>query len=289
MALEHIPENELRDYCRRRIETLEVWLRQLIQEKFQEVYASDILAAKRHSDQFVIKAAIRASLEKAINDRPGRYQRAVDAALLGDLIAIICNKQIYAECFVTPLRECFPHGNEQARFVLGKIETPRNHLSHANPISLRQVEQVICYSGDVISSLKGYYKTMSRNQDYDAPRIIRLTDSLGHVAHCRTEPAAGLQFDYSNDPSGTLTVRDVVTLEIEVDPSFEEEGYTVTWSAGPVYVSQEKANKLTFEVTDAHVAQQSVISVRIKSKKPWHRFQSDDDVWNVIYKIIPLR
>lgn len=45
MPLHSIPEKDLRDYCRRSIETLEVWLRRLIDEELRKVYGSNYLGS----------------------------------------------------------------------------------------------------------------------------------------------------------------------------------------------------------------------------------------------------
>jgi hypothetical protein len=86
-----------------------------------------------------------------------RYKRVIDAALLDDLITIICHPSLYKPIFIKYFQASFPNGVNELRNVLNKLIDPRNRLSHANPITHRQAEQVICYSHDIIDSIKNYY------------------------------------------------------------------------------------------------------------------------------------
>jgi hypothetical protein len=104
MPLSKLTELDLREACRARLEMLELWLRRLIHEQFEQIYSSDILNAKNAAGDFVVTKQIRANIEKTLSDRPGRYNRPVDAAHLDDLITIICKPDTYRSCFETPLK-----------------------------------------------------------------------------------------------------------------------------------------------------------------------------------------
>jgi hypothetical protein len=112
MPLAKLPERDLRDACRARLEMLELWLRRLIHEQFEQMYSNDILNAKNAAGDFVLKKELRERIEKHLRDRPGRYNRPIDAALLDDLIIIICKPDTYTSCFATALAVAFPLGNE---------------------------------------------------------------------------------------------------------------------------------------------------------------------------------
>src|SRR5271165_612721 len=114
MPLSKLTESELREACRARIEMLELWLRRLVQEQFEQHYSNDILTATNAAGQFVLNKEIRERIAKYLRDRPGRYNRPVDAALLDDLITIICKPTTYTICFATALAGAFPLGNEKA-------------------------------------------------------------------------------------------------------------------------------------------------------------------------------
>src|SRR5271165_1203612 len=235
MPLSKLTESELREACRAQIEMLELWLRRLVQEQFEQNYSNDILKAKNAVGQFVLNKEVRERIEKYLRDRPGCYNRPVDAALLGDLITIICKPDTYTSCFATALAGAFPLGNEEARNFLNRLLAPRNNLSHANAISIRQAEQVICYSNDVVYALRDFYAMRGKTDAYNAPIILRMWDSFGHMEHAQATDADVLhKFDYSNDPASHLRPGDTLTIEIEVDPSFSEEGFTVKWTENDV-------------------------------------------------------
>jgi hypothetical protein len=290
LPLSKLTQLDLRDACRARLEMLELWLRRLIHEQFEQEYSKDILNAKNKAGDFVLKKRIRENIEKRLHDQPERYKRPVDAALLDDLITIICKPDTYKSCFAIALKVAFPQGAEEARNFLGRLLTPRNHLSHANPISIRQAEQVICYSNDVVYALRDFYAMRGKADAYNAPSILRMWDSFGHMEHAQAAHAnMPHKFDYSDDPASCLRPGDTLTIEIEVDPSFSEEGFIVKWSS--MFVDQdqqgERLVKLVLPVENRHVGRELQFDIKIISHQDWHRHQVWDDIWRVIYRVLP--
>jgi hypothetical protein len=269
---------------------LELWLRRLIHEKFEQVYSGDILNAKNAAGDFVVKKQIRESIEKYLRDRPGRYKRPVDAAMLDHLINIICKSDTYKKCFATALAAVYPQGAEEARSSLQRLLThltPRNHLSHANPISVRQAEQVICYSNDVVYALREFYAMSGTAEEYNVPRILRMWDSFGHCEYAQAMPAFH-RFDYSNTPACYLRPGETLTIEIEVDPSFWGEGFMVTWAIiAPVVQQGDRFVKFVLPIENRHVGRELPIDITIISHQDWHRDQMFDDFWRVIYRVLP--
>jgi hypothetical protein len=266
---------------------LELWLRRLIHEQFEQNYSNDILNAKNTAGDFVVKKQIRENIEKRLCDEPGRYKRPVDAALLDDLITIICKPDTYKSCFSTALKVAFPQGPEEARNFLGRLLTPRNHLSHAHPISIRQAEQVICYSNDVVYALRNFYAMKGTADAYNVPSILRMWDSLGHIEHAQAGQAHMHMFDYSDDPASYLRPGDTLTIEIEVDPSFWGQGFMVKWSSMFVEQQGDGLVKLVLPVENRQVGRELPIDIKIISHQDWHRHQVWDDFWRVIYRVLP--
>ena len=205
------------------------------------------------------------------------------------LATIICKPDIYTSCFATALAVAFPLGSEEARNFLNRLLAPRNLLSHANPISIRQAEQVICYSNDVVYALRDFYAMTGRADTYNAPRILRMWDSFGHIKHAQATHAELMQkFDYSDDSASYLRPGDTLTIEIEVDPSFSDEGFMVKWSS--IYVDDqagERLVKFVLPIENRHVGRELPITVKIVSHQDWHRHQVWDDVWQVTYRVLP--
>ena len=165
MPFRDVPTDEMRNIVRHQIETLERWLRRLIDDVIRNCYGGSLLGMPMKKD----------ALNKAIQRRkedPSRYPREVDALLFDDLIAVICNPQQYGH-FKDALSGAFQNGENEARSYLKRIYDPRNPLSHANEISTHQALQAMCYSADILESLKAYYK-----------RISLIIDMSQHMALC---------------------------------------------------------------------------------------------------------
>lgn len=288
MPLSRFTELELQAMCQVQLGMLELWLRRLIQDRFEYVYANDILHAKHSSGSFIVKKEIRESVRKRIQDRPGRYSRSIDAALLDDLISIICNPQIYRACFVAALICAFPGGADEARTFLHRLAAPRNRLAHHNPISIRQAEQVVCYSNDIVYALREFYEMSGTADEYNVPRILRMWDSFGNVQHTQANAEEGQYFDYSDNPTSYLRPGDTLTIEIEVDPSFWNEGYKIKW--GPTYAAFEgdRLKKLILPIENQHVSRKLPIIIQVISNKDWHRLGPYfDDFWVANYRVLP--
>jgi len=213
---------------------------------------------------------------------PGRYTRQVDTLLMDHIVDIICKQDLYKECFSSALKAAFPSGNEEARDFLVRLIPIRNKLSHANPISVHEAERVLCYCDDVIEVLMGFYKEKSLDQEYNAPRFTRFSDSRGH-SQIIQETVTTLHF--SSDT--VFRPGDNVRFEVEVDSSFNIEDYTVEWSFGSVYSGAQVGLHAILTVEEKHVSQRFSVHCTLKSNKQWHRHGLFDDVLTIVYKVLP--
>lgn len=221
-----------------------------------------------------------------MDTRPGRYGRSVDALLIEDLVDVVCKKPLYDAAFKPALEVAFPHGNEEARTFLERITIVRNPAAHANPISVRQAEQVICYVGDVIDSLRAYFASRAMSDEYNAPRLLRMWDSLGNEFRAGPEPVFGASDDFGADPKNHLRPGDTLSIEIELDPAYDNEGIKVLW-AGNQFHEETTSLRWSRTMTNADVAQAFILNIHIISNKPWHRFGSLDDGWHLLYRVLP--
>lgn len=275
--LEKLIEYELRQTCRSRLEMLESWLRRLIDQRLNEIYGGNLTTAKRGNAEYVVKASIRASVSDRISREPDRFQRPIDSATLEDAIAIICHPETFKD-FREPLALAFPQGNSEAREFLSRLQDPRNRLSHDNPISVRQAEQVICYSGDVIASIRSYYEHMGHASEFNVPRIIRYWDSLGNVIHADLSTQGFMQVSIPRTPANQLRPGDILTIELEVDPSFHAEGFNVSWQFPNSHppLSGEKLTRVSVLLENKHVSEHMVLFIDVRSHKDWHRLSNCD-------------
>ena len=139
MPLHQLESEELRRYCRDTIESLEHWLRRLIDDSLRSAHGPEYQEATDDKGNQVLNSRIRSNVEERRNSDPSKYARWIDAATLNDKIDIICNPPLYEQHFREPLQQAFPLGREEALHFLNLTSGPRNNLSHGNSISVRAV------------------------------------------------------------------------------------------------------------------------------------------------------
>jgi len=289
MPFSRLKEDEKRSICRKEIENLENWLRRLVHESLNKEYGNTYLEYKDANNNYLISRKIMQNVSDRIKREPKRFPRCIDAFLLSDLIYIICKDNLYNKFFKDPLFKAFPDGNNEARTFLTRLEDPRNALSHANPISDRQAEQVICYCRDIIDSLKEYYYKMGVENEYNVPRIIKITDSFGNTIHSNElgdNPISSwfLHKDHKN----YLRPGDKLGIEIEVDPSFDHSSYTVKWSIHRESIKKfTNETKISFEIDMKHIGKFFYVECVITSNKSWHKYNTWDDCICIYYNILP--
>lgn len=299
VVLAYRTEDDLRTVCRKEIETLEHWTRRLVHETLTAHYGDDYFSYKKN-DEPLIKGEITSRVNKMREDNLERFPRPIDAFFLGDIIYVLCKKPLYDAHFKEALCEAYPHGNEEVRFFLEKIEAIRNKLSHANPISVREAEQVICYCHDVIDSLKAYYRRTGKEKEYNVPLFIRATDSLGNVFLPEKE---GFPLKLCVDLSKPIPAKDygvklrageTYGLSIVVDPAFDPSTYSLEWLVlsglvGDNYKRKWKdVTQIEFPVVNKTVGSSFEITCRLKTHKAWHKHNWYDDCFEVhIHTILP--
>ncbi|WP_439542580.1 hypothetical protein [Hyphomicrobium sp.] len=288
MPLHRLSEDELRSHCKRIVEALELWLRRLIHVNLSETYGSDYLhAIKSNGVDRVIRTDIAKRLEDAVAREPARYSRPIDAALLDDEIDIVCNPELYRAHFAQALGVTYP-SSQELRAVLSRLVTPRNSLYHANPISHHDAYRIFCYAHDVIGEVQKYFARRNMDRQFNAPSIIRISDSRGDARHFPVDDKMGsAMMDLSQDPAAILYSGDTISVEVEVDAAFDPEEYSIRWMLSNIGGEIGTGSKFTLELTDRHVSTRLCIVCRIDSKSPWHRFGTHDDQGEIAYRVLP--
>lgn len=278
-------QEELRSYCRSCIESLEIWARRLIHEKMSEKYGENYIDKRLPDGSFLVKKEIREHVSKMKEQNPGRFSRPVDTLYIDHIIYFLCKKDWYDLLFKEALDFIYPQGCEEAREFLKRLVPIRNPLSHSNPISVRQAEQVICYSHDFVDGLKKYYKVKGKEQMYNVPRIIRVSDSFGNNFEVSNETLSiGKTFTVPQ----SLNCGDTYSTEVEIDSSFSKEEYTITWKTNN-HNSLEFNNSEKFSMTTIpkDVGINTFVWCTITQRKEWHRFGTHDSRIALILKILP--
>jgi hypothetical protein len=290
MPLHSVPESELREHCRRAIEGLELWLRRLINDKLSAAFGPNYVDATRADGSRLVRAELVRTMTERTSKEPKRFSRPIDAALLDEEISIICNPALYKSYFKDALSSVFPQGHESARNFLQRLVPIRNALYHANPLSVHDAYRVLCYSMDVIEGLKSYYARINMSQLYNVPTVIRICDSLGHVVHLSTSnrtPDGYAIIDYSNDVSAYLQCGDTLSIEVDVDPTFDSHDYEIKWQIANIGGPMTTGGKFHLLLTDRYVSTRFCVVCHVISKKAWHKLGSFDDQLDIAYKVLP--
>lgn len=286
-----LSEAEVRRICWEKIEALEHWLRRLIDDTLSAKYGNYFASTDAKGSR-IIKSAIAQEATARREREPQRYPRTIDALMLEDAIDIICNPQLFKDNFRVPLEIAFPEGRDEARTFLKRISSPRNNLAHANAVGLRQAEQIICYTNDVIDSLRAHYRKIGMQETYDAPLILKVTDSFGN-SYSRSQflPChdGGIMKMFFDSPEMHLCPGDILTVEIEVDPSYDPASYSIQWaSTKPWSTEPEVRSKVVVRITEHQVGQQFDIQCRVTANRGWHRMNMGaDDFLMLYYKVLP--
>lgn len=290
--------DEVAQNCRRKIESLETWLRRLVHDQLVEAHGSDYLSAIDSKGNNVIKASIRRNIEATYNRNPEKYGRIADATLLDDSIGIICNPSLYNEYFKDALKAAFDdkgnlHSPELLRMFCERLIEPRNNLAHANPISQRQAEQVFCITGDIVESIKKYYRDNGMGQEFNSPIILSVTDNKG-IKHYREKMGKtlgeGVALQLQNKTEYFLHPGDSVSIAVDVDSAFDGQ-YKTTYSYPRSGGEIDFDKNLTVNISEDDIGVGFTINVHvinINSDKKWSRMSGnkEDSFW-IKYKVLP--
>ena len=281
MSLSHLPIDELRSLCKRRIETLETWLRRLVRDKFQTSYGDEYFE-QEGDENCLFNKDIRQRANSRMAANPSRYPSPIDALELDDLVTTLCKQNLFNKHFRDALHIAFPEGNEEARTFLSRLVQIRNPLAHANPISESQALRVLCYSNDVIESVSRHYEVIGMSKEFNSPTLVSFRDSLGNLEFIKSSQA------FLTFPETTLRPGDRLRMEVDVDNSASSEGYTVKWVVANISGGQSCVGEsFVIELTNRHVGEAFTISVLLLSKKEWHRHGHFDASLAIRYRVLP--
>jgi len=284
---EGLTVDQTRNRCRGAIESLEFWLRRIIHQVLSKEYGDEYFQYKDSAGKFLMPKGIRENVKKRMDSEPERYKREIDATQLQDAIDIICEQTRYEKHFGAVFHSMFPEGREELRTFADRLVEPRHRLSHANPITTRQAEQIICYSQDIIDAIKEYYKSNNMQEAFNVPKIIQFRDSFGNVVDREMFGILG-SISFKEDQKCFLRPGDTLSMEVLVDPSFKEDEYTVEWWHSEAAIGQILSTKrFDLKIGVEHVREMFSITCEVKSNKPWHAHGHYDDTVTARYKVLP--
>jgi hypothetical protein len=159
-----LSENERRELARRYMDASEAWLRKIIDYQLSQNFGVGYFSHMVSATTPVIPKAIREDVTKRIAHEPGRFARPIDATTFGQAVTIILHPTLHEPFFKLTLAAAYPDGVGEARTFLGRIESLRNKLAHGATCSVRELEQAVCYSNDLVESLKEFFVSQNKQR-----------------------------------------------------------------------------------------------------------------------------
>jgi hypothetical protein len=276
-------ELERKDVARRHLDAAESWLRRIIHTLMVPQFGDAYLVAGESGSCPHISNQIRRDISARYEAAKDRFPRMIDAADLGHVIKIILHPELYPKTFRPTLARAFPDGIDEARTFLVRLEDIRNKLAHGGTCSERDLERSVCYTNDLIDSLKAYFTEMNVGREFNVPTLIRVVDNKGNDYDLPPSPH-GHHIDVRQQGNGDLHVGDVLLIESEVDPSFSN--FSIHWLTFNGETGH--GSPMLLEIGTKHVGVEMIVRIQIKSAEPWHRLHGGfDDFIDPRYRVLP--
>ncbi|HEY3622381.1 MAG TPA: hypothetical protein VGL12_08290 [Roseiarcus sp.] len=127
-----------------------------------------------------------------------------------------------------------------------------------------------------------------KNQ-FNVPTIIRVVDSLGHVYSFATkhDDSGFKMVDFSRDGKSILRCGDTLSIEIEVDPTFDPSSYEIEWLITNIGGPRMTGNKFVLFLEERYISVRFCAVCRIVSKANWHKLGTHDDQMDIAYRVLP--
>lgn len=268
-----VSEMELRDLCKHHIDALEQWSRRIIDENFRRDYGDNYMEVEQQPGQPLIKSEIKRKIAERMEGNPGRFPRWIDAIVMENIEYFTCREDLYKK-YYKAVFEPFYTGLEELRAVLIRLTSIRNKLSHGNTISVHEAEQCLCYANDYIGCLKDYYTQLGKGKEYNVPLFTRMKDSLGNDTFRKETywPWSIYCTGSHGDPKVILRSGETYKVWMEVDGSFPENAYVISWSfeCGN-RKEQGKGSTVQITFSDNDVSFRFKIKFTLVTKNTWHR------------------
>lgn len=275
-------ENEIRNSAKEILEALEHWSRRIINDKFVNKYGADYFDCKLENGENLIKSEILKTIADRMRENPKRFPRKIDAILMDDIAYFLCKDSFYDEFFEEILKVGFS-GQDEVRNRLKVLKDIRNKLYHGNPISYREAEKAICYSNDFIDCYKSYYVNTGKEQEYNVPFFVKVEDSLGRCGYRDETKTEKISLPYEKIK---FRPGDEYKVWVEVDGSFPEDFYEITWWMNDKKVATGK--EFVFKATIDMVASLQFVYCNLKTKRQWHKYRTTDDCFSIfIGEVLP--
>ena len=284
-------EDELRAVCRNHLESFEKWSRLIVHKVLTEKIGENYFFSTNPDGNYLIKKALVEKAKEMMLNEPSRFPKPVDTLFLEDIIYILCKNDFYRDYFSSFLTKMYPEGVNELRTFLNRLIPIRNKLSHTNPFSIRDAEQCVCYCNDFIECIKEYFIMTNQEKDFNIPTIIKVVDSLGNE-YLIKEGRAGETLniiDPNTNQKKTFFHNDKFSLDLTIDPSFDDTSYTLNWTPKNGMEVLNNGKKINVTITDTLIGDEVILWCRLITKNTWHRFLNYDQQLIVHFKALPTK
>ncbi|MFY0630167.1 MAG: hypothetical protein JXR05_07275 [Flavobacteriaceae bacterium] len=283
-------EDELRAICRTHLESFEKWSRLIVHQILSEKLGQEYFFSKHQDGNYLIKKELVEKAKKMMASEPNRFPKPVDTLFLEDIIYLLCKNDFYKNYFSSFLNKMYPEGVNELRTFLSRLIPIRNMLSHSNPFSMRDAEQCVCYCNDFIECIKEYYIMTNQDKEFNIPTIIKVVDSLGNE-YLIKDGRAGERLnikDTTTNKMKTFYHGDQFSLDLTVDPSFDDTSYRLEWMPKNGMEILNNGKKINVTITDELIGNEVILWCRLITENGWHRYLKYDQQLIVHFKALPL-
>lgn len=274
--------DERQSFVRTHTDSAERWLRHLVHLTLTQTIGLNYMT------QGPWKKDLVQQISAKIRSQPASFSREVDATNFDQLIDVVCHPNHW-NAFKDALAAAYPDGDREARTFLTRIQDIRNHVAHLRACSVRQLEQALCYSNDLADSIKAHFQVMDMAKEFYVPTFVSFTDSLGNASSLTPSEWHYRDADLSTSTHRRLFPGEVLTLELDVDPSFDPSTYSVTWWVKTRPQDKGNGRKAVIPIAEAHIGQRMEIQFKLVTTNSWHRDSSGvDDTIDLYYRVLPL-
>ena len=282
---------ELRTICRSHIENFEKWARIFIHSVLTEKLGEDYFHSKGADGNYKMKKAFVEKADDMMKNEPSRFPTPVDTLFVDDIIYILCKPDFYRDYFSKYLSTMYPEGCSELRTFLNRLIPIRNKLSHANPFSIREAEQCVCYCNDFVECIKNYYSMIGKDKDFNVPTIIKANDSLGNEYMIEEDKIVHVArfniLDPVSQKKKVFYLGEKFSLNLTIDPSFEKNSYTLEWGKRDGVEIVSNGEQINVTITNQLIGENVILSCKLITKNEWHRYSGYDQRLLVKFKALP--
>jgi len=284
-------EDELRAICRTQLESFEKWSRLIVHQVLSNKIGDNYFFSTHLDGNYLIKKELVEKATMMMKNEPFRFTNPIDTLFFEDIIYILCRNDFYKNYFSLFLTKMYPEGVNELRTFLNRLVPIRNKLSHTNTFSVRDAEQCVCYCNDFIESVKEYFIMTNQEKEFNIPTIIKVIDSLGNDYQIK-DGRAGEKLtiiDPKTKQLKTFFNGDKFSLDLTIDPSFEDSTYILDWNQKNRIEVLNNGKRINVTITEELIGDEVILWCRLITINKWHKYLEYDQQLIIHFRALPRK